>query len=670
MKYDIFISYRRYGGYETAKHIYDLLVRDHYNVSFDIDTLRSGDFDTQLLTRIEECTDFILIVDPHCFDRTLDNSVELSKDWLRNELSHALKHSKNIIPIFLSGVDGFPNNLPDDIAPVLKKNGLMYNHYYFDAFYDKLKRIYLYSKPQIPAADVSSLTLVRIYPNLDCDIYLFGQHKGRAAKDEFSEIMLPRGENVLKFVSVTDDTVYTECFVEVNEYQRVVKVDFSTILADKRKQIEYTTSDGHKLELNGSYWDSIILDHAYSNGKGVITCKDDVVEIGDNAFWGCRNLESIILPNSVYAIGSSAFCDCKSLASIAIPDSVIDLSGTAFNGCDNLSALYGRWASSDNRCWVVDGELRAFAYAGLTSYTIPDCVTRIGESSIAGCKLTEIIIPNTVTSIGDKAFSYSTRLNSVYIPESVTKISSSAFYLCDNIENVYITNMAAWCNIDFYSGYNSGNPLRYGGKLYLNGELVTNLFISNDISGISAGSFYGCSSLVSLTIHNSVSSIGRDAFSYCCNLKSVVIGNSVMSIGNGAFYECVRLTSVTIGDRVTKIHDSAFGSCACLSHVSLGDNLNEIASFVFSGCNNLTKITLPANLTYIGSDVFKDCNVLTCVYCKALTPPTVAPNSSQGLGLNTDTVIYVDDLSLSLYKQAPKWNEFNIYKWTFNDNIQ
>lgn len=51
-KYDIFISYRREGGYDTAKHLNDLLVRDGYKVSFDIDTLRSGDFDAQLLDRI------------------------------------------------------------------------------------------------------------------------------------------------------------------------------------------------------------------------------------------------------------------------------------------------------------------------------------------------------------------------------------------------------------------------------------------------------------------------------------------------------------------------------------------------------------------------------------------------------------------------------------------
>ena len=144
MKYDVFISYRREGGYDTAKHLNDLLVRDGYKVSFDIDTLRNGDFDKQLLNRIEECEDFILIVDKHAFDRTLDPLFDPQKDWLRCELAHALKHNKNIIPIFLSGVTGFPEGLPADIVNVTKKNGPEYNKYYFNDFYTTLKKRFLH----------------------------------------------------------------------------------------------------------------------------------------------------------------------------------------------------------------------------------------------------------------------------------------------------------------------------------------------------------------------------------------------------------------------------------------------------------------------------------------------------------------------------------------------
>jgi hypothetical protein len=145
-KYDIFISYRREGGYDTAKHLNDLLVRDGYRVSFDIDTLRNGDFDEQLYDRIDQCEDFILIVDAHAFDRSLDPKSDPATDWLRCELAYALKKGKNIIPIFLSGVKGFPDNLPEDIHGVVQKNGPEYNRYYFNDFYETLKERFLHSK--------------------------------------------------------------------------------------------------------------------------------------------------------------------------------------------------------------------------------------------------------------------------------------------------------------------------------------------------------------------------------------------------------------------------------------------------------------------------------------------------------------------------------------------
>ncbi len=146
MKYDIFISYRREGGYDTAKHLNDLLVRDGYKVSFDIDTLRSGNFDAQLLSRIDQCKDFILIVDQHAFDRTLDPNFDPKKDWLRSELAFALKKDKNVIPVFLAGVNGFPDNLPSDIAGIIMKNGPEYNRYHFNAFYADLKKRFLHKR--------------------------------------------------------------------------------------------------------------------------------------------------------------------------------------------------------------------------------------------------------------------------------------------------------------------------------------------------------------------------------------------------------------------------------------------------------------------------------------------------------------------------------------------
>ena len=147
-RYDIFLSYRRRGGFETAKHLFDLLTRDGYSVSFDIDTLRAGDFDTTLLRRIDQCTDFILILDREAFDRTLDPAFDRNKDWMRIELAYALDKGKNIIPVMLSGFTEFPDNLPADIAAVERKNGPKYDSYYFDDFYRRLKSDFLETKPE------------------------------------------------------------------------------------------------------------------------------------------------------------------------------------------------------------------------------------------------------------------------------------------------------------------------------------------------------------------------------------------------------------------------------------------------------------------------------------------------------------------------------------------
>lgn len=146
MANDIFISYRRKGGFETAKHLYDLLKHDGYTVSFDIDTLRSGNFDTALLKLIDECTDFILILNDTAFDRSLDPKFDRKYDWLRNELAYALEKKKNIIPIMLDGFTEFPKNLPSDIEAVQWKNGPAYSRDYFDTFYGKLKS-WLQSRP-------------------------------------------------------------------------------------------------------------------------------------------------------------------------------------------------------------------------------------------------------------------------------------------------------------------------------------------------------------------------------------------------------------------------------------------------------------------------------------------------------------------------------------------
>lgn len=170
--YDIFISYRRDGGFATANHIYKLLTRDGYSVCFDVDSLREGDFNINVLNSIDQCTDFLLIVDRHCFDKTLDSNFDSRYDWLRMELAYALKQNKNIVPILLDGINNFPQNLPEDICAVTTKNGPEYNQSYFDEFYNKL-RLFLHSNPKNSRFSHKNKILVSVIIIVALLAYLF-----------------------------------------------------------------------------------------------------------------------------------------------------------------------------------------------------------------------------------------------------------------------------------------------------------------------------------------------------------------------------------------------------------------------------------------------------------------------------------------------------------------
>ena len=102
-----------------------------------------------------------------------------------------------------------------------------------------------------------------------------------------------------------------------------------------------------------------------------------VTSIGEKAFYNCRKLTSVTIPNSVTSIGKSAFYRCSGLTSVTIPNSVTIIRDWAFYDCECLRFI-----------------------------TIPSAVTSIGEWAFYFCiSLTSVTIPNSVTSIGERAFS-------------------------------------------------------------------------------------------------------------------------------------------------------------------------------------------------------------------------------------------------------------------------
>lgn len=138
--YQIFISYRREGGADLAGRIADQLKSLGYKVFFDVETMRSGKFNTQLFEAIDQCSDVVVVLPPHALDRCRNK-----EDWVRQELAHALKNEKNIIPIMMRGFK-FPFFMPKDISDIKIMEGIPASNDYFDAVIQRLERLLISKK--------------------------------------------------------------------------------------------------------------------------------------------------------------------------------------------------------------------------------------------------------------------------------------------------------------------------------------------------------------------------------------------------------------------------------------------------------------------------------------------------------------------------------------------
>lgn len=130
--YDAFISYRRDGGFEMARLVYEHLKAAGLNPFFDLEELQAGHFNEDLYRAIEDSPNFLLVLPKNSLARCVSED-----DWLRLEIEHAISQNKNIIPLML---DGFiwDTSLPESLKEIQYYNGVKISREYFDASIAKL----------------------------------------------------------------------------------------------------------------------------------------------------------------------------------------------------------------------------------------------------------------------------------------------------------------------------------------------------------------------------------------------------------------------------------------------------------------------------------------------------------------------------------------------------
>lgn len=115
--------------------------------------------------------------------------------------------------------------------------------------------------------------------------------------------------------------------------------------------------------------------------------------IGDLAFYGCRNLKEILIPESVLEIGQSAFESCSALEKVVLPAGLRAVAPRTFAWCSSLKEIVLPET-------VADVGAEAFLFCrNLMRVTLPDDVQSIGEDAFTWCPKVQIAVqPGTVAA--------------------------------------------------------------------------------------------------------------------------------------------------------------------------------------------------------------------------------------------------------------------------------
>ena len=175
-----------------------------------------------------------------------------------------------------------------------------------------------------------------------------------------------------------------------------------------------------------------LADNLFENWLGNATTfhiPASVEQIGNRAF-AYTQIKALPEMLGLKRIGGEAFYGCKNLKKLTIPETVEYIGGGAFYGCSNI------WSLTYN---AINAECGSFmeSNASLEKIVIGDKVRRLPRGIFSGREFTEVALPVCLERIDDSAFYGCKNLTTINLSDSIRYIGYDAFYGCSSLKNIH-----------------------------------------------------------------------------------------------------------------------------------------------------------------------------------------------------------------------------------------
>lgn len=357
-----------------------------------------------------------------------------------------------------------------------------------------------------------------------------------------------------------------------------MKVDDTAITPTKT--YTFASTGAHTVEYEFSY--SFDLRDAFNGITTIVSAEiADIKTIGQSAFQGCTNLATLVLKDGIESISNYTFGSCSSLSDITSESFVApNWEIYAFSNIPTTGWLtyptgsdYSSWFEwyrfSGWNTFEINNIIYSVRHDGVYveaksgnstpntinfgDVVIPSSVqyngktfvpTKIKDSGFSGCiNLTSMTLPNTITTIGQGAFA-TTRMNTINIPASVVSLPNywlSTYYVGASITEVLVSVDSN--NPVYNDGNGSGCIIETATNTLIFGN--TRSTIPSSVRHISSYAFNENHILVNLVIPEGVETIANLAFNFCDSMETLVLPSTITSIGIGNFGG-YKLHSITI----------------------------------------------------------------------------------------------------------------------------